>query len=171
MSQFPISNRHVLTELARASVERAPLGPTSLRSRALTLGKGIEQQILDAHRDAGIAIFDPITGFDMAGTRGFVIAPRARLRVFHPAPPTVERVSGFIRDNRHFLARPARLLGLWSEAGKHLLDVCVVIADLEEAIQFVEDSRQRQYWDLSRMGMPPQAPKQLSASTPAISWR
>lgn len=126
-----------------------------LPSVAPTRARRLEQRIVDAYRRAGIAIFDPITGSNLAGTQGIVIAPRARLSVFHHAPPTVQNVAGFIRDNSGILARAPYVLGLWGEAGKHLLDVCVVIAELEEALQFLEDSRQRCCWKLAGMSADP----------------
>ena len=90
----------------------------------------VEHRIVGVYHLAGIAIFDAIAGFDLAGTQGFVIAPRARLRVFHHDAPTVENVSSFIHDNHDVLALAPYVLGMWGEADKHLLDVCFYLLKL-----------------------------------------
>jgi hypothetical protein len=108
-------------------------------------------RIAENHNAHGGSSTDPVSGTELAGTRGYVVSGMpGRELILEADRLTPEQVSEYAHANADALSRPGAVLGTWKnkDTGFTHLDVSVISQTLEDAIQIARDSNQLAVWDM-----------------------
>lgn len=106
------------------------------------------------HNKYGGSSTDPVSGAELAGSKGFSVSALADRELIINGDLTAEQVAEYAHANSDALSVPGAVLGTWKnpDTGQSHLDVSVISQTLDDAMKIALESNQLAIWDM-RLGV------------------